>query len=158
VTFPENFEELLLAFNKHDVSYMVVGAYALNFHGYNRSTSDLDIWVESSEINKEKIYLALLSMKLPEEGLKEFSTLDFRESYIFRVGEKPWCVKIFNSITGVKFKEAMLHQVRSQFADGLAVNFIDWRDLVVNKMLTGRTKDKADIEELQKILRLRNDL
>ena len=153
--FPENFEELLRAFNKFQVNYMVVGAYALNFHGYNRTTSDLDIWVESSDQNKSKIHEAFHSMDLPKEMLEEFLMLDFSKSYIFRIGERPDCVEIFNAITGVKFNEAAAHKVRFEFARGLNVDFIDWRELVINKMLTGRTKDKADVEELQKILRLK---
>ncbi|MEO5673627.1 MAG: hypothetical protein ABIQ74_03180 [Chitinophagales bacterium] len=155
MTFTEEFEELLRAFKKFNVDYMLVGAYALNFHGYNRSTSDLDVWAKSSVENQNKINDALRYMGFAEKGLKQLMSLDFNKSFIFSVGEKPRCVEIFNSITGVKYEDAEKHKISFEFANGLVVDFIEWRDLVINKLLTGRLKDQADVEELQKIINLK---
>lgn len=62
MTFADNFEEIITALNVAKVNYMVVGGYAVNFHGYERSTSDLDVWVKPSEENKYALYNALLSL------------------------------------------------------------------------------------------------
>jgi hypothetical protein len=155
MTFPEHFEAVLRAFNQFKVDYMVVGAYALNFHGYNRSTNDIDIWTKPSDENKEKVYQALNSVGFSAEELKQLLSLDFSKSFLFSIGEKPDCIEIFNTITGVKYEDAERNRIIFEFSEALAVNFIDWRELVLNKMMTGRDRDKADVEELQKILQLR---
>jgi hypothetical protein len=155
MTFPEHFEAVLRAFNQFKVDYMVVGAYALNFHGYNRSTNDIDIWTKPSDENKEKVYQALISVGFSAEELKQLLSLDFSKSFLFSIGEKPDCIEIFNTITGVKYEDAERNRIIFEFSEALAVNFIDWRELVLNKMMTGRDRDKADVEELQKILQLR---
>ena len=155
MTFPEDFAAILKAFNQFRVDYMVVGAYALNFYGYNRSTSDLDIWTKPTNENKEKVYQALLSLGFPPEQLQQLLLLDFSKSFLFGIGEKPDCIEIFNTITGVKYEDAESNKIIFQFSEGLAVNFIHWQELIVNKMLTGRDRDRIDVEELQKILQLR---
>ena len=40
-----NFEEILLVFNQNKVEFIIAGGYAVIFHGYGRTTGDLDIWV-----------------------------------------------------------------------------------------------------------------
>lgn len=75
MTFTEEFEELLRAFKKFNVDYMLVGAYALNFHGYNRSTSDLYVWAKSSVENQNKINAVLRYMGFAEQGLNQLCRL-----------------------------------------------------------------------------------
>jgi hypothetical protein len=155
MTFPEDFAAALKAFNQFKVDYMVVGGYALNFHGYNRSTNDLDIWTKPVNENKEKIYHALLSLGFSRSELQQLLSLDFSKSFLFGIGEEPDRIEIFNTITGVKYEDAERNRITFEFSEGLAVSFIDWRELVTNKMLTGRDRDRTDVEELQKILHLR---
>jgi hypothetical protein len=62
-----DFEEILHSFTKENVEFMLCGGFAVNFHGYNRSTSDLDIWVKPNENNKTKIISALLKIGYPKE-------------------------------------------------------------------------------------------
>ena len=50
-----NFEEVLFVFSQEKVEFMLAGGYAVNYHGYNRSTSDLDVWVKPTEENKSKM-------------------------------------------------------------------------------------------------------
>lgn len=147
-----NFEEILLAFTKYKVEFMLAGGYAVNFHGYNRSTSDMDIWINPSETNKKKIYTALISIGFPPEQLSPVLEIDFTKPFACKIGAEPIDIDVFNFITGVKYEEAEKNMIPFKYSDTLTVYYIHIRDLIVNKMLTGRPKDKADVEMLHKIM------
>jgi len=59
MTLAQDFEDFVKLLNKHQVDYMIVGGYTLAFHGKPRLTSDLDIWINSSELNAERLVLAI---------------------------------------------------------------------------------------------------
>lgn len=146
-----NFEKIIAAFCKCKVDFMIVGGYAVIFHGYGRTTGDLDIWVSSTEENKKKLITAFVQMEYDDEAIKFLNDIDFNKPFDFKVGNDPIAIDIFNSITGVKYEEAIKNSIPYNFSDKLEVRFIHLNDLLVNKMLTGRLKDKADVEELQRI-------
>lgn len=156
MTFADTFNEVLEAFNKAGVRYIVVGGYAINFHGYERNTSDLDLWVEPSEENKLRILEALNRLDYSLEEVKPIEGFDFTKPFLFRIGEKPNDVEVFNFISGVLYSEADKNKILFSMPDEPEVFFISIRDLVVNKLSTGRQKDKIDVDELQKIAALRN--
>lgn len=109
--FANNFSELLVVFNKHYVNYMVVGGYAVNFHGYERTTSDMDIWVKPERENLEKICSALAELNFDRDALNHIRTFNVAKPFLFHVGDKPDDVEIFNFITGVKYEDAEPHKV-----------------------------------------------
>lgn len=147
----ESFEEILTAFNKHKVNYLIAGGYAVIFHGYGRTTGDLDIWVKPTEENKEKIIAAFKSIGYPAELEKHLRKADFTKPFAVKLGKEPLEVDVFTAITGVKYEDAEIKSIPFLFSSKLTVRFIHLHDLMVNKMLTGRMKDKADVEELHKI-------
>ncbi|MBI2258025.1 MAG: hypothetical protein HYU67_03900 [Flavobacteriia bacterium] len=147
----ENFEEILNAFNRFEVDYMIVGGYAVIFHGYGRSTGDLDIWVNPTYTNKEKIIHAFASLAYDSESLLQIENLDFSKPFSFKVGEGLFVVDVLNSISGLIYEEEKKQVIPFDYSEKLSVNFIHLHDLVTNKMSTGRLKDLADVEELQKI-------
>jgi len=151
----DQFEEILNAFTKHHVEFMVAGGYAVNFYGFNRTTGDIDIWVKPVNENKQKIFDALLSLHFIEGDMTEILKLNFEEPFAFKLGSAPVDIDIFNYITGVKYTEAEKRMVLHQYSETLTVHYIHLTDLVVNKMMTGRPKDKLDVIELQNILRLK---
>lgn len=152
--FAENFSELLVCFCKHDVEFMIVGGYAVNFHGYERSTSDLDVWVKPGQENLKKIVAVITEMGFDESAVKHISSFDANAPYLFHIGAKPDDVEVFNFVTGVQYQDAEPHKIPFTDDNRLQVYFISIRDLIVNKMLTGRPQDKVDVEMLQKIQQL----
>jgi len=150
-----NFEDILIALTNEKVEFMLCGGFAVNFYGYNRSTSDLDIWVKPIDSNKTKIISALIKIGYSKEAEKLIGGLDFDRPFVFSLGLEPIDVDIFNHITGVLYNDADKNKISFKYNDKLSVNYISINDLIVNKMLTGRPQDKADIESLQKINRLR---
>lgn len=147
-----NFEEILFEFNNQKVAYLIAGGYAVIFHGYGRTTGDLDIWVKPTSENRDRIIKAFEKLKFPKELIDYISSIqDFSEPFAVKLGDELIQVDIFNAITGVSYAVAEKNAVPFSFSEKLKCNFISLNDLVVNKMLAGRPKDMADVDELHKI-------
>lgn len=150
---PPDFFDLFLCLNEARAEYMLVGGYAVNIHGYLRTTEDLDVWVKASPENAARVFEAMLRFGLPP-GLNAAELADISGSPPtgFRFGRRPFAVDLLTSIKGVSFDEAWptseIHRV-----DGLDLRVIGLGKLVQNKRATGRLKDAADVEELLRIHR-----
>jgi hypothetical protein len=139
----QDFRDLLELFNKHKVDFIIVGAYALGFHGAPRYTGDLDVFVRPDPINARSIMQALSEFGFGSVGL---SAADFeKEGKVIQLGLPPVRVDIITSITGVSWEQARLGRVKGQFGD-LMVYFIGRDDFIENKRALGRKKDIADLE------------
>ena len=140
-------EELI----KQKVQFIVIGGYAVNFHGFRRPTGDIDLWLkpENGE-NKTRLIEALRNLGITESVLQQLSDLDFEKAQVFRDGEEPFRVDFLTKVSGVKFDEAW-QEKQSIELDGLNINFLHIKHLIATKITTGRNQDKIDIEELQKI-------
>ncbi|HBM17340.1 MAG TPA: hypothetical protein DD381_13515 [Lentisphaeria bacterium] len=141
----EDFKELLRLLENNSVKYMIVGGYAVAFHGYPRFTKDIDIFFDSSNDNIQKIIKSLLEFGFNKKELDKelFST----SGNVITFGVEPIRVDLINEIDGVSFKEAFPKIIRGIYGD-ITVSFIGRKELIKNKLSTKRLKDKADIEEL----------
>jgi hypothetical protein len=141
----QDFKDLLALFNKHEVDYIIVGAYALAFHGAPRYTGDLDVLVKPDPTNARSIVQALHEFGFGSVGLTE---ADFeQEGRVVQLGYPPVRVDIITSITGVSWEQARSGRVRGQFGV-VPVHYIGREDLVANKKALGRKKDLADLEAI----------
>ena len=140
-----DFKELLLLLNSHHVEYLVVGAYALAFHGVPRFTGDLDVFVRPDSANAARLMSALADFGFGSVGLspKEFEEPD----RVVQLGVPPVRVDLITGLTGVSWHEADAGAVRATL-DDIPVRFIGRDQLVLNKRATGRKKDQADLEAL----------
>ncbi|MEI6055086.1 MAG: nucleotidyltransferase [Lentisphaerota bacterium] len=142
----EDFKELLKLLEKHSVDYLIVGGYAVAFHGYPRFTKDIDIFFGSSDVNVQKIIKALIEFGFNEKDLnKELFTT---KGNVLTFGVEPIRVDFINEIDGVIFEEAIPNKVRGKYGN-ITVSFLGKEDLIKNKLSTKRLRDKADVEELQ---------
>lgn len=129
---------------------MLIGGYAVIFHGYERSTSDMDIWLEPTEENKIAFINAFKEIKVNESALTQLQKIDFSQPQVFYFGESPKRIDFLTKIQHVNFLEAF--DQSSYFPiSNQQVKIINYHHLITSKMSTGRLKDKADVEELQKI-------
>ena len=151
--FANDFDEILSAFAKHEVDFMVVGGYAVNFYGYDRTTSDLDLWINPIEENKQKITAALIELNYLTDGETSVHSLDFSVPSCFRLGEDKNHIDIFTHMVSVKYANAEKEKIPFQTQDDKVIYFISLRDLIANKQQTGRLKDMADVDVLLKIHR-----
>ena len=142
-----DFKEFLLLLSQNKVEYMVVGGYAVAFHGYPRYTGDMDIWINSTKENAEQLVKAIDEFGFDAGPLK---ILDFEQEVIaFHLGTPPIRIDIINRIAGVKFTECYSRKIELEI-EGMPIKYIAYQDLIVNKQASGRYKDLNDIENLQK--------
>lgn len=144
-----DFEDFVKLLNKHAVEYMVVGGYALAFHGKPRSTGDLDIWINISEQNAQKMLTVVKGFGLSSMGFKKQDFL--KPGYITQIGYPPLRIDILNSIDGVDFDKAVENMQIIELDNSLQVKFIGVGDFVKNKQASGRKQDLTDIKEIKKV-------
>lgn len=140
-----DFRDLLVLFNKHHIDYMVVGGYALAFHGAPRYTGDIDLFVKPDPENARRILEALDEFGFASVGLE---TTDFdHPNQVVQLGVPPVRVDIITSITGVSWQEAYAGRVPGTYGD-IQVHYIGRQEFLTNKRATHRKKDLADVEAL----------
>ncbi len=147
VRFEEDFAELLESFNKNGVRYLIVGAFAVGFHAIARYSKDMDILVEPSEDNGERICQALKEFGF---GSLKISPGDFAlKGRFIQLGYEPVRVDLITSISGVTFEQAWKNRARGRYGRGFAY-FIGLKDLIRAKRASRRKQDLADLEILTK--------
>jgi hypothetical protein len=141
----QDFKEFIKSLNDNQVKYLVVGGYAVAFHGHPRYTKDLDIWIEPEEINANHLVAALDQFGFGSLGLTAHDFLDTEQ--IIQLGLPPNRIDLILKLSGLEFYDAYQKRVETQLVD-MIVNFIDVESLIVNKKASGRLQDLADVESL----------
>jgi predicted nucleotidyltransferase len=140
-----DFKDFLRLLNSHNVRYLLVGGYAVGYHGYPRATGDMDIWIERSELNSKKIYSAFRDFGMSAEAISE--SLFSEKNKVIRMGVPPVRLEVITSASGVDFNECFSNREVIEI-DGIPINFISLQDLKKNKHAAGRYKDMEDLEHL----------
>jgi hypothetical protein len=141
----EDFKELLILFNENNVEYVIVGSYALAFHGAPRYTGDIDIFVRSSSENAGKIIAVLNDFGFASLGLK---SSDFQQpDQVIQLGVPPVRIDLITSITAVSWEEAIDGSEQGKYGD-TQVRYLGKKEYVKNKKAIGRKKDLADLEAI----------
>jgi len=141
----KDFKELLELFNAHKVEYLIVGGYALAFHGAPRYTGDIDFFVKPDPGNAERILKALDDFGFGSIGLKKEDLND--PDKVIQLGYPPVRIDIITSISGVSWDEAYSDRVAGTYGEA-SVYYISRNHFVMNKKTSGRKKDLADLEAL----------
>ncbi len=140
-----DYRDLLALFNAHKVEYMIVGAYALAFHGAPRYTGDIDIFVKPDALNAKRVLAALEEFGFKSVGL---TAVDFENpDKVVQLGVPPVRVDIVISITGVSWEEASSGRAEGSYGD-ISVHYIGREQFIANKRALGRKRDLADLEAL----------
>ena len=145
----EDYKEMLQLFNKYNVKYLVVGAYAMGNYGYSRNTLDIDLWIEKSKENAKNIQKAFNDFPVPYDiTIDDLNT----DNLVLQIGIEPMRIDVLTDIDGVEFSEAWNNRKNnSLFGDD--IHFISLPDLIKNKTETNRAKDKYDVLELEKLIK-----
>ena len=131
MTLDKNFEDFVVMLNQQGVTYVVVGGYALAFHGKPRHTGDLDIWIDLSDDNARKMVQVLNDFGMSSLGLNK---IDFiQKGGITQIGYPPLRIDIINEIDGIDFSEAYANKLIIDI-DSLPVNFIGLSDFIKTNM------------------------
>jgi len=145
IHLPNDFKEFLKLLNAHQVEYLLIGGYAVGYHGYPRATADMDIWIAINPVNSEKIVTVLKEFGFNVAGLS--AELFLKEWQIIRLGLPPIRIEITTSISGVNFSECYQSKIEDEL-DGVKINLISLNYLKINKRASGRHQDLADLEKL----------
>lgn len=140
-----DFDEFIASLNAHGVEFLIVGAYALAFHGAPRFTGDLDILVHPTPENGSRVLAAIRAFGFPVEGLGPGDIVNSRS--LLQMGEEPVQIHVMSAISGVTWDEAW-----GDHAEGPCganrVSYLGRESFLRNKRAAGRPKDLADIDAL----------
>jgi hypothetical protein len=145
IRLPNDFKDFLKLLNANRVEYLLIGGYAVGYHGYPRATADMDVWVAVNPENADRIVVALseFGFAVPELSAELF----LRQNQIVRMGLPPVRIELTTTISGVEFEECYAARVVAEL-DGIKVSLIDLKHLRINKKASGRYKDLNDLENL----------
>lgn len=143
---PPDFKDFLKLLSVHKVRYLLIGGYAVNYHGYVRATADMDIWIERNADNAKRAVKVLKEFGFDTENLKAQLFLD--EDKVVRMGVPPVRIEILTSISGVNFNECYKTKIKEVW-DEVPVNIINLQKLKENKRASNRNKDLTDLDYLQ---------
>lgn len=142
----QDFLDLLRSFGAHSVRFLIVGAYALGVHGRPRATGDLDLWIDATPENADRVWAALQTFGAP---LANLSPSDLTTpGIVYQIGVPPGRVDILTQLSGLHFDEAWPSRIRAPFGP-LEVDVIGREAFIRNKLATGRDKDRVDVQSLE---------
>ena len=143
IELPKDFKKLLRLLNANGVRYLLIGGYAVGYHGYPRATNDIDIFIAKDLENAQRLVQILFDFGF---GTNDLSTEIFlQEKSLVRMGVEPMKIEITNFISGVDFEDAYQDKFIGVI-DGVEVSLISLHYLKINKQASGRHKDLNDLE------------
>jgi predicted nucleotidyltransferase len=152
IELAQDFRDLLVELHDAGAAFVVVGGYAVAFHGHPRATKDLDVLVRSDASNAARVYRALAAFGAPlgaiEVAESDFATYDG----VLQIGLPPRRIDILNRATGITFDEAVAAHDSFQL-DGRSIPIIGFEALLKNKIAAGRAQDRADVKALHRVKR-----
>jgi hypothetical protein len=144
----EDFRYLLVLLADGGVEFLIVGAYALAFHGAPRASGDIDIFVRPSVVNAQRVLEALTRFGAPVASAQVTASDFTHPGAVYQIGLPPRRIDVLTEISGVTFDEGWASRVTAD-VDGRAVPFLGRDALLRNKEASGRPKDVADVARLR---------
>lgn len=145
-----DFKDLLVALNNERARFLVVGAYAVIYHTEPRYTKDLDLWVEATPANAERVWRALTAFGAPLACTRQSDFAD--ERLIYSMGLEPSRVDILMGLPSLKFDVAWKRCIRTTYAD-IPIYVLSRNDLIRVKTAAGRPQDLLDVRRLREGVR-----
>ena len=139
-----DFVEFVSAMNKNEVEFVIVGAYALAFHGHPRATGDIDFYIRPEKKNAQKLLAALIDFGFGELDIR---TNDVISGKIIQLGFPPVRIDLISKLDGLSDQEIWNSREKGSFA-GMPVWYLSKDSFIKNKRQAGRHKDFADLELL----------
>lgn len=150
IDLPQDFRDILVELRDADAAFVVIGGYAVAFHGHPRATKDIDILVRAEPDNAKRVYRALAAFGAPLQSF-EIKEADFA-SYegVLQIGLPPRRIDILNRVAGITFDEAVA--AGDSFPlDGRLIPIIGLGALLKNKRAAAREQDLADVQALSSV-------
>ncbi len=145
IHLPPDFKEFFQLLNSHKVLYLVIGGYAVAYHGYPRATGDIDIWIATNPDNAKKTVQAIKEFGFADPNISE--EIFLKEDQVIRMGVPPLRIELLTTISGVDFKSCYANRI-DETIDEVKISFITLEHLKQNKKASGRHIDLNDLERL----------
>jgi predicted nucleotidyltransferase len=145
IELPPDFSEFLRSLTSRGVRYLVVGGYAVAWHGYPRSTQDLDVWIGIDPVNAAATAEAIREFGFDTPNLG--AALFLERGRVVRMGYPPIRIEVLTSVSGIEFEDAWGRRIEAELGS-VTVPLINLEDLKTNKRAAGRHKDLDDLEHL----------
>jgi predicted nucleotidyltransferase len=145
--FNPDFRDFLEALRRWQVRYILVGGYSVILHGYSRTTGDMDIWVEKTRANYDRLSNAFYEFGMSTFDMTEDNFLNNPNLDVFTFGRQPVAIDIITAIKGLEFT-ATYNQAKNVEVEGLTIRLIHYNDLLTAKRAAGRPRDINDIDNL----------
>jgi hypothetical protein len=142
----KDFMKLLRVFDKVDVRYLLVGAFAVEYHGQPRTTRHMDLWLDDAAENMERVFRALTEFGVPPIAIDHLNAAPPLD--VVWIGVPPNRIDLAKGIRGLSFAEAWFHRETTELG-GIHVHVISRKDLIAAKRECGRAKDLVDAEALE---------
>jgi len=139
-----DFKDFVSLMNANGVEYVIVGSFALSFHGHPRATGDMDVWIRRSPENASRILKALDEFGFGSLGVTED---DLLEDKVIQLGQPPVRIDLMTELDGLTPDEIWAGRIAGRFGD-MSVFYLGREAFVRNKRSLGRHKDLADLEAL----------
>lgn len=146
--FSQDFRDLLSALSAAEARFLIVGGYAVAFHGRPRATKDLDVWVDATSENAVRVLKALTHFGAPLHGLLESELAT--PGIALQIGVPPQRIDVLTNPTGIRFAEAWTRRVEVAITPDLLCPVIGREDLLANKRAAARPQDLADVAALER--------
>lgn len=145
-----DFQDMVLTLCAAKAEFLIVGGYAVAWHGHARSTGDIDLLVRPTPENAIRVFEALVRFGAPvvAAGLTVGDLT--KKDLVYQMGRPPRRIDILTDISGVEFETAWQQRVESDWR-GCKVGMLGLDDLLTNKRASGRPKDLADVSELERL-------
>ena len=140
-----DFLDFITLLDQRSVEYLIVGGYAVGFHGFPRYTGDIDFFVSINEENAEKLVRVLDDFGFGGMGIEREDFL--KPFFVVEIGREPRKIQILTGIDGVSFHECLKSAVECEYLER-KLRFIGLDALVRNKRASGRPKDLIDVQAL----------
>jgi predicted nucleotidyltransferase len=142
-----DFKEFILLLNEQKVEYLVIGGYAVVFHGYPRFTGDIDFWINPTEENIDRVLAVLKKFGCGSLGVKREDLLN--PDIVHQFGQQPLRIDILSYVEGASFAECYRRK-KTKTVGGVKIHLLSREDLIRNKQLVGRPRDLEDVKQLRK--------
>ena len=130
----QDFREFIGLLEKHAVEYLIVGGYAVAFHGFPRYTGGIDFFVAVSESNATRLLAVFEEFGFGNIGIEK---VDFQQpDFVVEIGREPRKIQVLTGIDGVTFEECRQHGIAVNYG-GRSLKFIGIEELLKNKHIWG---------------------
>ena len=155
--YDESLLEFWQSLSNNKVLYIMVGGFAVNMHGFTRTTNDIDIWLKDTIPNRVNFGNAMVKSGYDGVSWKEIQFVPGWSDFYIGPGIRLDIMIDMKGLTDITFDEALSSAFIGQIED-LHVPFLNINHLIANKKAVNRPKDQIDVIELEKIKKLKEDM